>query len=78
MRIAVVEPVGRGGLAHYACQLARAMARQGAEVTLVTDRSFELERVAAPAAVAPSRAIRGHPSGDRHHRFAVASRAGDA
>ena len=47
-----MEPVGRGGLAHYACQLARAMARRGADVTLVTDRSFDLDAVAAPAAVA--------------------------
>jgi len=42
MRIAVVEPVGKGGLVHYAFQLCRALAGAGAEVTLVTDRGFEL------------------------------------
>lgn len=42
MRIAVVEPVGKGGLVHYAFQLCRGLAAAGAEVTLVTDRAFEL------------------------------------
>jgi glycosyltransferase involved in cell wall biosynthesis len=42
VKIALVEPVGKGGLAHYAFQLARALAAEGAEVALVTDRTFEL------------------------------------
>lgn len=41
--LTVVEPVGRGGLIHYAFQLCRALAREGAEVTLITSRSYELE-----------------------------------
>lgn len=43
MKIAVVELAGKGGLIHYAYQLCRAMQREGAEVTLVTDRHYELE-----------------------------------
>ena len=78
MRIGVVEPVGRGGLAHYACQLARALARQGADVALVTDRSFELDRVAAPATVArPLRLWDAKPAASavpRRHRLRRLSR----
>jgi len=48
MKLAVVEPVGRGGLIHYAFQLCRALAEEGAEVTLVTDRSYELGGLEAP------------------------------
>lgn len=43
MTIAVVEFAGRGGLIHYAFQLCRALAAAGAEVTLITDRHYELE-----------------------------------
>jgi glycosyltransferase involved in cell wall biosynthesis len=42
LRIAVVEPVGKGGLIHYAFQLCRALDAEGARVTLVTDRDWEL------------------------------------
>lgn len=48
MRIALVEPAGRGGLIHYAFQLGRALADAGAEVTLVTDRSYELDHLPQP------------------------------
>lgn len=43
MTIAVVEFAGRGGLIHYAFQLCRALAAAGAEVTLITDRHYELD-----------------------------------
>ena len=42
MRIAVVEPDGAGGMAHYAFQLCSALADAGADVTLVTSRHWEL------------------------------------
>ena len=42
MRIALVEPAGKGGLIHYAWQLADALAAEGASVTLITDRECEL------------------------------------
>lgn len=48
MRLTVVEPAGRGGMIHYAFQLCRALAQQGLETTLVTDRRYELENVEAP------------------------------
>lgn len=48
MRIVLVEFAGRGGLVHYAFQLARGLARQGADVTLVTDRTYELDALPAP------------------------------
>jgi glycosyltransferase involved in cell wall biosynthesis len=43
VKIAVVELAGTGGLIHYAYQLCRAMRREGADVTLVTDHHYELE-----------------------------------
>jgi len=48
LRIAVVEFAGKGGLIHYAFQLCRAMAREGAEVTLLTDEHYELDGVEHP------------------------------
>lgn len=48
MRIAVVEPEGRGGLIHYAYQLCRAMDEEGADVTLVTGRCYELQDLEHP------------------------------
>ena len=45
MRIVVVEPVGVGGMIHYAWQLCTAMQRAGADVTLITDTSYELDRL---------------------------------
>jgi glycosyltransferase involved in cell wall biosynthesis len=43
MRVAVIEPAGKGGMIHYAWQLCDAMAGAGADVTLVTDQSYELD-----------------------------------
>ncbi len=48
MRIAVVEFAGKGGLIHYSFQLCRAMAREGADVTLLTDRNYELSALDHP------------------------------
>jgi glycosyltransferase involved in cell wall biosynthesis len=45
MRIAVIEPVGSGGLIHYAFQLCRAFASAGAETTLITQTEYELENL---------------------------------
>lgn len=45
MRITVVEPVGKGGMIHYAWQLCTAMSRAGADVTLITDDGYELDRL---------------------------------
>lgn len=43
MRVTFVEFAGKGGMIHYAWQLCTAMAKEGAEVTLVTDQSYELD-----------------------------------
>lgn len=43
VRIAVVEHVGSGGLVHYAYQLCEALTAAGAEVTLLTEKRYELE-----------------------------------
>jgi glycosyltransferase involved in cell wall biosynthesis len=43
MKIVVVEPDGGGGLIHYAYQLCTALADEGADVTLITSRHYELE-----------------------------------
>lgn len=42
MKVAVVEFAGKGGMIHYAYQLCDAMAEAGADVTLFTDRHYEL------------------------------------
>ncbi len=42
MRVTVVEPIGVGGLAHFAYQLCDGLAGCGAEVTLVTSDDYEL------------------------------------
>jgi glycosyltransferase involved in cell wall biosynthesis len=42
MRIAVVEPLGAGGLVHFSYQLCIALASRGADVTLLTSRNYEL------------------------------------
>ncbi len=47
-RIAFVEFAGKGGMIHYAFQLCRGMAAQGADVTLVTSTDYELEHLQAP------------------------------
>lgn len=43
MRLFIVEPLGTGGMIHYAYQLCTALAAQGAEVTLVTSQAYELD-----------------------------------
>ena len=43
-----MEFAGRGGMIHYAYQLARAMAEAGADVTLITDRHYELDALPHP------------------------------
>lgn len=48
MKVAVLEFAGKGGLIHYAYQLCRAMAQEGADVTLITDRHYELEQLPHP------------------------------
>lgn len=70
MRIAVVEPVGRGGLVHHAFELCRGLAREGArtgvEVVLITDRTYELGEIEAPFRV--ERLLRlwdAKPAGER-------------
>ncbi len=45
LRVAVVEPVGRGGLIQYAFQLCRALAEQRLQVELITCRDWELANV---------------------------------
>jgi glycosyltransferase involved in cell wall biosynthesis len=41
----LVEPDGYGGLAHFAYQLANALADEGADVTLLTSRHYELAQL---------------------------------
>ncbi|MFP5245939.1 MAG: glycosyltransferase family 4 protein [Thermoanaerobaculia bacterium] len=43
MKIAFVEPAGKGGMIHYAYQLCSALAEGGADVTLITDDNYELD-----------------------------------
>lgn len=43
MRLFVVEPLGTGGMIHYAYQLCTALAEHGADVTLVTAQNYELD-----------------------------------
>jgi glycosyltransferase involved in cell wall biosynthesis len=43
MKIVFVEFVGKGGMVHYAFQLCRALAASGADVTLLTDQTYELD-----------------------------------
>src|SRR5262245_52148100 len=50
MRIAVIESAPRGGLLHYAAQLAEGLAERGHEVELITARTNEL--AAPPRGVA--------------------------
>lgn len=44
-RVAVVEPVGRGGMIHYAYQLCRGLTAEGFDVELITDRHYELREL---------------------------------
>lgn len=42
LRLVLVEPNGSGGLIHYTYQLCTALAEEGADVTLVTGKEYEL------------------------------------
>ena len=42
LRLVLVEPNGSGGLIHYTYQLCTALADEGADVTLITGREYEL------------------------------------
>jgi glycosyltransferase involved in cell wall biosynthesis len=42
VKIAFIEPAGKGGMIHYAFQLCRALAAGGADVTLITEKNYEL------------------------------------
>jgi glycosyltransferase involved in cell wall biosynthesis len=42
LRLVLVEPNGSGGLIHYSYQLCTALADEGADVTLVTGKEYEL------------------------------------
>ncbi|HYO75256.1 MAG TPA: glycosyltransferase family 4 protein [Thermoanaerobaculia bacterium] len=48
MKIAYIEPAGKGGMIHYAFQLCRALQATGADVTLITDENYELEDLDHP------------------------------
>ncbi|MDQ3281640.1 MAG: glycosyltransferase family 4 protein [Acidobacteriota bacterium] len=48
MKIAYIEPAGKGGMIHYAFQLCRALQAEGADVTLITDENYELEELEHP------------------------------
>ncbi len=43
LKLFVVEPLGAGGMIHYAYQLCTALADEGVDVTLVTAKDYELE-----------------------------------
>lgn len=42
LRLVLVEPNGSGGLIHYTYQLCTALAEEGADVTLITGKDYEL------------------------------------
>lgn len=42
LRLVLVEPNGSGGLIHYSYQLCTALANEGADVTLITGKEYEL------------------------------------
>ncbi|HVR43498.1 MAG TPA: glycosyltransferase family 4 protein [Thermoanaerobaculia bacterium] len=77
MKIALVELAGKGGLSHYAWQLASAMQRRGASVTLVTDREQELAALPHPFALRPIlRLWDPKPADDSTGAFARRARRG--
>lgn len=44
LKVTVVEHRGTGGMIHYAYQMCTAMAKEGAQVTLITSCEYELEK----------------------------------
>jgi glycosyltransferase involved in cell wall biosynthesis len=53
MKIAFIEPAGKGGMIHYAFQLCRALSAS-ADVTLITEKTYELSELQAPFRVETS------------------------
>lgn len=53
MRVAVVEPVGAGGMIHFAFQMSAALSAEDADVTLITATDYELESLPHSFAVEP-------------------------
>jgi glycosyltransferase involved in cell wall biosynthesis len=48
VKIAYIEPAGKGGMIHYAFQLCRALQAGGMDVTLITDENYELADLPHP------------------------------
>ena len=44
-KVVLYEPSGRGGICHYTYELAQALAGRGADVTLLTTSTYELEHL---------------------------------
>jgi glycosyltransferase involved in cell wall biosynthesis len=75
VKIAFIEFAAKGGMIHYAFQLCRALAREGHEVTLITERSYELEALEHPFRVEPTIELWDpKPSGLSMKWWAVAAR----
>jgi glycosyltransferase involved in cell wall biosynthesis len=75
VRIAVVEFAGKGGMIHYAYQLCEALAEAGAQVTLFTDRHYELAHL--PHTFRADTSLRlWDPKPDGQVRATVVGRAG--
>lgn len=53
MKIVFLEPSGKGAMIHYSFQLCRGLAANGADVTLITARDYELAALPAPFHVEP-------------------------
>jgi glycosyltransferase involved in cell wall biosynthesis len=53
LRIAVVEPDGRGGLIHFAYEISRALAERGHRVELFTSTNYELGDMPHPFTLRP-------------------------
>ena len=54
MKIVIIEPAGKGAMAHYVFQLARAMAAEGADVVLITEKNCELAALPRAFSLDPS------------------------
>jgi len=48
VKVVVIEFAGKGGMIHYVFQLCRAMSQAGADVTLITEKNYELAALAHP------------------------------
>jgi glycosyltransferase involved in cell wall biosynthesis len=63
LRITIVEPLGTGGMIHYAYQLSSALSGTGADVTLLTSTDYEL--TALPHSFRVDERLRLWPHHDR-------------